>query len=171
MKTHKGSDPKLTLLTVPYICEPLSIQPISLCPDRYDHLSSLELADASDGSRPMEVNLLIRSDHYWRLMTGEIRRGDNGPVTLHTRFGWVLSGPMAATSQEMSAVNLITTHTLQVDVEPNSLKKVDDHLHSFWNLESLGVSGEEDPLLEEFNNNIRFKEGRYEVILPLKESH
>ena len=38
VKTHDGPDTELTLLTVPYVCEPLSIQPISLCPDRCDHL-------------------------------------------------------------------------------------------------------------------------------------
>ena len=171
VKTHDGPDTELTLLTVPYICEPLSVQPTSLCPEMYDHLSHLELADASDGSTPMEVDLLIGSDYYWQLMTGEIRRGEDGPVALHTRFGWVLSGPTAAASQEMSAVNLITTHTLRVGGDPDSLKKLDDRLHSFWNLESLGVRVEEDPLLEEFNNSIHFQEGRYEVSLPWRESH
>ena len=164
-------DTELTLLTVSYICEPLSIQPTSLCPEIYDHLSHLELADASDGSTPMEVDLLIGSDYYWQLMTGEIRCGEDGPVALHTKFGWVLSDPTAAASQEMSAVNLITTHILQVGWEPDCLKKLYDRLHSFWNLESLGVSVEEDPLLEEFNNNIHFKEGRYEVSLPWRGSH
>ena len=67
-------------------------------------------------------------------MTGEIRCGKDGPVALHTRFGGVLSGPMAATSQEISAVNLITTHTLRVNVEPDNLKKLDDCLYSFWSL-------------------------------------
>ena len=166
MKTHDGPDPELTMLTVPYICEPLSIQPISLCPEKYDHLSSLELADASDGNRPMEVDLLIGSDHYWRLMTGEIRRGEDGSVALLIRFGWIISGPMAATSREISAVNLITTHTLRVDVEPDSLKKLDECINFFW---SLGISGEEDPLLEEFNDNML--QGRYEVTLPWNLIH
>lgn len=67
-------------------------------------------------------------------MTGEIRRGKDGPAALHTRFGWVLSGPVAATSQEISAINLITTHTLRVNVEPDNPKKLDDCLHSFWSL-------------------------------------
>ena len=171
VQTHDGPDPTLTLLTVPYICEPLSTQPISLCPEMYDHLSSLELADTSDGNKPMEVDILIGSDHYWRLMTGEIRRGPDGPVALHTRIGWVLSGPMTAANPDLSTVNLVTTHTLRIDAEPDSLKVLDDRLHSFWSLESLGVSDEKDPLLEEFNNNICFKEGRYEVTLPWRESH
>ena len=120
----------------------------------------------SDGSALVEVDLLIGSDYYWQPITGEIRRGEDGPVALQTRFGWVLSGPMAVASQETSVVNLITTHSLRVDMEPDSLKKLDDCLHSFWNLESLGVSVE-----EEFNNNICSKEGRYEVSLPWREYH
>ena len=78
VKIHDGPDTELTLLTVPCICEPLSVQPTSLCPEMYNHLSCLELADASDGSIPMEVDLLIRSDYYWQLMTGEIRCGEDG---------------------------------------------------------------------------------------------
>ena len=70
VKTHDGPDTELVLSTVPYICEPLSIQPVSLCRGRYDHLSCLELADASDGSTLMEVDLLIGSlllaTDYWR---------------------------------------------------------------------------------------------------------
>ena len=172
MTTHHGPDIELTLLTVPYICEPLSVQPISLCRESFEHLMTLELADNADGSTPMEVDVLIGSDHYWRLMTGDIRRGEVGPVALYSRFGWVLSGPVSIVAdQEMSAVNLITTHTMQVDVEPDSLKTLDERLHSFWNLESLGVSGEEDPLLEEFNNKVEFEDGRYEVSLPWRDYH
>ena len=39
VKVNSGPDLELTLFTVPYICEPLSIQPISLCTERYKHLS------------------------------------------------------------------------------------------------------------------------------------
>lgn len=35
----------------------------------------------------------------------------------------------------------------------------------------MGVSIEEDPLLEEFNNKIRFENGRYEVSLPWRDYH
>lgn len=86
-------------------------------------------------------------------MTGEIRCGEDGPVALHTRFGWVLSSSMATASQGTSAANFITTHTLQVVMEPSNLTNPDDCLHSLWNVEFLGVSVEEDPLLED---NIRF---------------
>ena len=165
VKTCDGPDAELTLLTVPVICEPLAVQPISLCRDTYNHLSCLELADASDGNTPSEVYLLIGSDYYWQQLTGEIRRGEEGPIAVLTRFGWVLSGLMAAAGQEAPVVALVSTHTLRVDAEADHLKELDDCLHS------QGVRGGEDPLLEEFNNKIRFQNGRYEVSLPWKEAH
>lgn len=41
----------------------------------------------------MEVDMLIGSDYYWRLMTGDIRRGEDGLVALYSRFGWVFLSP------------------------------------------------------------------------------
>ena len=41
---------KITLLTSPIICEPLTEQPLALCVNLYEHLLDLHLADHSDGS-------------------------------------------------------------------------------------------------------------------------
>ena len=94
-------------------------------------LPSLELADASDGNTPLEVNLLIGSDYYWQQLTGEIRWGEEGPIAVLTQFGLVLSGPIAATGQEAPVVALVSTHTLRVDAEANHLKELDDCMPSF----------------------------------------
>ena len=40
-----------------------------------------------------EVDLLIGSDFYWDFVSGEMRRGDKGPVAAKTTLGWILSGP------------------------------------------------------------------------------
>ena len=38
---------------------------------------------------------LIGSDYYWSVVTGEtVRGGVDGPVAVHTRLGWILSGPI-----------------------------------------------------------------------------
>ena len=39
--------------------------------DRYEHLSHLDLPDSADSEGRMDVDVLIRSDYYWRLTTGE----------------------------------------------------------------------------------------------------
>ena len=122
----------------------------------------------------MEVDVLIGSDHYWELATGEVRRGDSGPVAIKTRLGWVLSGMMPASSQHQpssASLSLISTHTLRIDGLPETTKSLDDTLRSFWELESLGIKNPERSVQEEFSENIHFKDGRYEVSLPWRESH
>ena len=49
-------------------------------------------------------------------------------------------------------------------------KNLDEVLHSFWNLEALGIEDVESSVLEEFTQTVRFKEGRYEVTLPWKNA-
>lgn len=154
MKTLDG-EIELRLLTTPIICEPLEAQPVTLCVNLYEHLSALELADSSDGNSAMEVDLLLGSDYYWELATGRVSRGEDGPVAMETKLGWVLSGPVPAIE---SSCSLVTTHTLRVDAcEESSLN---DTLRAFWDLESLGISGSSRSVHQEFEDNISFKGGR-----------
>lgn len=161
---------ELELFAVPLICEPLAAQPISICKERYDHLMGLELADNSDGVSEMGIDVLIGSDYYWEVATGRISRGQSGPIAVHTRLGWILSGPVPSPETEQSSVSLITTHTLRVDSRQLA-ETLDDTLRSFWDLESLGIKDSEQSVFEKFKENIAFKEGRYEVSLPWKEQH
>ena len=177
MKTREGPDMELVLFAVPTICEPLASQPISLCAERYDYLSQLRLADPSSNESQMEVDVLIGSDHYWELTTGEVLRGEHGgPVAINTKLGWVLSGPAPdmtphPTSVKLISTHTITTHTLRVDSQHYNTEKLDDRLRAFWELESLGIHNPDKSVYEEFGENVCFKEGRYEVSLPWKEVH
>ena len=65
MRIENCPDVELTLYAVPYICEPLSVQPILVCAQSYGHLSCLELADSFVGETPLDVDVLVGSDHYW----------------------------------------------------------------------------------------------------------
>lgn len=121
----------MTALVVPYICNPLTLQPISNSKERYDHLLGLDLADSADVSDVMEIDVLVGSDLYWDLVTGQVVRGEDGPTA---KVGWVLSGPM---DQQEVTVNLaVTSHTLKVDAYPAE-PSLDDRLRKFWELESL----------------------------------
>ena len=40
-------------------------------------------------------DMLIGSDLYWNVLTGEILRGSGCPIAVNTRLGWVLSGLLA----------------------------------------------------------------------------
>ncbi len=122
------------------------MSPWSLCARQYDHLSQLELGGASDGGSQMQVDLLIGSDCYWKLATGEVRRG------IGTRLGWVLSGPTISCHPSQSSLSLINTHTLRVEFLPLYPGDADNTLRSFWELESLEITETERSVYDEFTD-------------------
>ena len=161
---------KLSALVVPFICNPLTAQPINHSKQTYDHLIGLELADSAESSDVLDVDILIGSDSYWDLVTGQVVRGDGGPTAIHTKVGWILSGPA---DQLGVSVNLavVSTHTLRIDACPEMEPALDDSLKRFWDLESLGIVKEETPMYEKFVQKIRFDGHKYEVCLPWREYH
>ncbi len=80
----------MTALVVPFICNPLTSQPVTLSRDSNEHLV-LELADSADVSDVLEIDVLIGLDTYWDLVTGKVIRGRDGPTAVHTKVGWVPS--------------------------------------------------------------------------------
>ena len=145
---------------VPHICDPLTAQPASTCFRQYSHLAHLDFADDSVNDAPLEIDMLIGSDLYWSVVTGEILRGSGGPIAVNKRLGWVLLGP--AEHAGLTTVNLISTHTLQID---STEGKLDATLEAFWELESLGVKNEIDPVQDQFTKSIQMKGGtRYHCL-------
>ena len=170
LKTKIGETQLLTLYSVPTICEPISSHCISQSQAAFPHLMGLDLADNVDGKAPLQVDVLIGSDQYWGLITGEICRGSQGPVAIHTKLGWVLSGPSLLSPGEESSVGLMT-HTLRVDGKVTDITILDERLKSFWELESFGIPSTDPTVYSEFQDTVQFKDGRYEVALPWKDPH
>ena len=152
--TKGGEKLKLTALVVPFICNPLTSQPINHARDDYDHLLGIDLADSADIGDVLEVDMLIGSDFYWSLVTGRVRRGRSGPMAIHTRIGWILSGPVDR--QEVSVnLTLAATHALKIDTHPVE-QNLDDQLRRFWELESLGIMKDEPSVYDKFVQRISF---------------
>ena len=105
----------LSVYVVPTICEPLVRQSVSACANQFPHLLGLELADVQSTGLSMSVDMLVGSDYYWELVTGSICREVSGPVAIHTKLGWVLSGPSSHEDPGQCAMNLNVTHILHVD--------------------------------------------------------
>lgn len=170
--TKQGESVKLTALSVPLICEPICGQPIEYAQRVFGYLSELELADTPEDTGSSAVDILIGSDYYWRFVTGRVRRGTSGPVAIHTKLGWVLSGPITGPNQGRTSVNLVaSTHVLRVDREPSPSHQLEAQLNQFWDLESIGILSNESSVYDEFTKNISFDGIRYEVRLPWKETH
>lgn len=160
---------KFSAVVVPFICNPLTSQPINQSGGHYDHLVGLKLADAANLDDALEIDVLIGSDFYWKLVTGKIARGWTGPTAIQTKVGWILSGP--AQSQHTSVnLTLNSTHALRIESYPAE-KDLDDRLRRFWELESLGVSDDESPVHDKFVQSISFNGERYTVSLPWREGH
>lgn len=102
-------------------------------------------------------------------MTGKVIGGRSGPTTIHTKVGWILSGPV---DQQEVTVNLTlaSTHNLKVDAYPTE-SSLDDRLKQFWELESLGIMKDEVSVYEKFVQQIKFDGRRYEVKLTWKIHH
>lgn len=166
MRAKDGPDLYLQLLTVPLICGPLSVTPSQYCKTQFPHLRQLDLADEEEqGGEP---DILVGSDQYWEIISGETRRGEHGPVAMYTKLGWVLSGPLTGIDDDLSQTSLVT-HVLRGDTEPQA-KRLDKQLQAFWDLESIGTVDSEDTVYDQFKDNVVFNKGRYEVSLPWKDN-
>ena len=115
LKTRDGENLQLTFLVVPMICDPLAWHSLSHAVEMFPYLSKLELADVEG---EFDIDVLIGSDLYWRLVTGRVVRGENGPTAIETVFGWVLSGPVDMAPE---AFVLTSTHMLRIDFPPTMI--------------------------------------------------
>ena len=170
--TDQGEGVELSAFVVPIICDPLQSQSIAQATQTYAHLSGLKLADQGTYEDEVEVDILVGSDQYWSLVSGRVVRGEHGPTAIETKLGWVLSGPIPEGIQvDSQQSNLVTTHVLKTAVNPIDVtnETLDGNLRTFWELESLGIKPK--TLYEEFQEQISFKDNRYEVHLPWKMPH
>ena len=63
----------------------------------------------------------------------------------------------------------MVTHVLRVD-GVHADKSLDRELHSFWELESLGILEDENLVQTHFSKHVKFDNGQYIVSLPWKDS-
>ena len=174
--TKSGTDFKTTLnaFAVPHICNDLQGQDLEWVKGRYPSLRNIEFADVCPASNTMQIDLLIGSDYIWDFFDGKSVRGEEsgqgGPVAVSTKFGWVLSGPVENLPREkLSSIQFSSTHVLRTES-----RVVDDTLQGdldrLWDLDSVGIR-DKDTVLEAFEKNLSFEDGKYLVHLPWKEQH
>ena len=108
-------------------------------------------------------------------MTGETKRGEEGPIAVNSKLGWLLSGPINETVDR----SYITHSNLIIDGHNSLFQTIAsqddvlaDTLKSFWETESIGISepsANGDVKTESFEINVKRNGDRYEVKLPWKE--
>ena len=158
----------VSLYVVPSICNPITCQSVDTSVAADELLRDLDLADPTDGTFQLPVDLLIGCDYYWGLVTGSICRTGTGPTA---KLGWVLSGPTSSEQSSHCSTNLVTTHISDVESQPHNNSCLEGQLQLFWDIKSLGILETEATLYDTFCTTLSLKDGRYEVTLLWREHH
>ena len=137
----------------------------------------LDLADCISGNMDSQDNIdvLIGSDYYWDIITGEVARGDDKLGAVSSKFGWLVSGPKKWDSGafHFTTSNLIVQKPYDFMESQNQATELANSLNLFWDIESAGIT-ETSSKVNEDEQFLRFiksdkDEGRYDVDLPRRE--
>ena len=159
-----GKGHSLITAEVPKICAPL-FRPC-VPEEKLKPFSSLQLANDYFNNRHVNVDILVGINSYWKFMLPNNVMKFENLVAHESVFGWVLSGSCTVPlSRESVSSQLLCINNVS-----------ESALHSFWGLESVGISPKEpvsddngdSNLLKKFSEELRYFNGRYEVALPWK---
>ena len=90
----------------------------------------VRLSDVESGSQLEKIDVLLGADSLPKLLTSEIIPTSMGPIAVNTTLGWtVLGGIESPTTQSNFSLSLFSLS--------------DDMLPSIWDLETMGVTVEE----------------------------
>ncbi|RUA04969.1 MAG: hypothetical protein DSY43_05550 [Gammaproteobacteria bacterium] len=169
----------LSAWSVRAVCAPL--EPIQVDITRYKHLKGLNLADQFPRREASTIDVLIGADQWSQVMLNGMRKGPlSTPFAMNSIFGWLLSGCAGGISSNDPPHHKSITNYAVVRLEDDVNKDTTFSLKKFWELESIGISdeqqkkemsGEEDYALQQFHSTISFDGERYEVGLPWKRNH
>ena len=80
---------------------------------KHPYLQSLKLAHPVTHNENFEISLLIGADHYWDIVEDHIIRG-NGPTAMKSKLGYLLSGPVASTTNVENEFSLSNKHAERI---------------------------------------------------------
>jgi len=154
----------ITAHVVLVICSPLNCQTVQFARKNHAHSKDIVLPQCISEEN-LVIDILIGADQYWNIANGEVRRGESGPITVNTRFGWTLSGPIEnAPCSDTHSVNLAATHVLQIDARRDEMDvhemELEVKLQTFWEFESIGIKQEENSVPATFRETITFENQR-----------
>ena len=137
-KTEYNDPLTISALTFPVICWPLAL-PLNVSTS-YAHLDGLELADEPCTSA-RSIDLLIGSDYHWNFVTGEMKRGVEGPIAINSWFDWLLLGSINGALDQgyVTYSNLIIEGQYPL-FQPSADDVLANSLKDFWETESIGIS-------------------------------
>ncbi|KAF8776870.1 hypothetical protein HNY73_013810 [Argiope bruennichi] len=113
----------------------------------------LNVADTCESKAKIEI---LIGDVFWLIIdASHVQKLNNAVTCIPTSFGFALQGTQSGSSGPCSAYILVSASDVQV----------------LWDLETLGIRDETEmnvtdrELLDQFNRDLKFKDGRYEAKL------
>ncbi|XP_077536079.1 uncharacterized protein LOC144148418 [Haemaphysalis longicornis] len=171
---NNGKQVVIDALEVPSICVVTS-PPITDDTLRLMHDHGLFAADTSPASAYMDdhISILIGSDFYWKVTSGNISRLTPHLTAVETMFGWTLQG---AQSDETGWTSGSSSALFLALMEPSlDDAAADNELSSLWRLDAIGIKERPDAsvldhaAVEQFESDVRKNGARYEVPLMIQE--
>ena len=95
---------------------------------------------------------------------------ETGIAVVNSKLGWLVNGTVGDDRREIN-VNLVNSHVMKIECQRSEDKSLSDQINNFWSLDAVGIAENEISIYENFTRKIEFKDGRYSVELPVKESH
>ena len=139
-------------------------------------LRDLNLPDTCDCEDEVNIEILIGLDFYLNLVMGGVIKLTARSITLRSKFGYILFGPLedmkqlptsACYARKIPFIDGTTTNLFRVDV--TSEENITDSLNKFQDIESMGINEEKPKFTDSFP--IVYDGSRYEVQLLCEESH
>ncbi|GBN23411.1 hypothetical protein AVEN_96246-1 [Araneus ventricosus] len=117
---------------------------------------------SDQGSEDTEIGLLIGNDLINEILTGKTCRLSDNLMLYETIFGWVINGSSRGESASNCTLSMCTI------VECCEEERLSDLLYNWFQLESLGIndslsgrSETDEKIIQKFEENLRFENGRY----------
>ena len=144
-----------------------------------------KLADTIPGdSETDSIDLLIGSHYFWTIVGLEKFTLPSGLHLVSSKIGYILTGKYMDPGDNNSNQQQVSTCFVMTQVnctvpEMNLLSSADvsvmrnPNIEDFWSLETMGITDssdvtDDDKALEQFNELICYRDGRYQVAWPWK---
>jgi len=113
--------------------------------------------------RPCDINIILGADYFYSFVSGNVISIDEKLKFLETKLGYVAHGSLSVAKINGDSCHSFFSQCVDVD---NNLD-----VKAFWDNEIAGIEPassytEHSKLLKEFDDHIKFSNGRYSVNLP-----
>ena len=122
-----GTSIEMQAITFPKICSPVTAR-IDVA--QFTKLQDFELADYDPNGSSGKIDVLIGSDYYWDVVSGDVVREGTGPVVIRSIFGWLLSGLIKCRRnvQNLIISNLTLQGPDEIGIRENGDNKISEEL-------------------------------------------